>query len=402
MAVNDASFYQASTILNSIVEQASGQSAIAPTTTAEFVTTAQTALKMGTDVIMSAISNVLTRTIFSVRPYSRKFKGMEYSESAWGFHVRKLSIADKGVSNDKGYEWPVGYDSTKNPPLGNGEAVDQQIINKPSVLQTNFYGASVMQDSYTIFRDQMETAFEGPESLNQFVTMTVQNMSDKLEKYREEYARATLANWIGAILDEGQNSRVIHLLSEYNALTGLSLTAQTVYQPENFAPFMRWVYARVASISAMMTERSEMFQTVVNDYHVMRHTPERDQRVYLYAPSKYQTEAMVLSDTFNDNYLKMADTERVNFWQSIETPDSISVTPSYIGTNGQAVTGVGKEQAGIFGVIMDREACGYSVIKADSAPAPYNARGRYQNTFFNMELKNFNDLTEKGVVLLLD
>lgn len=402
MSVNDAEFYQASTILNAIVGQASGQQTIAPTTTADFVTTAQTALKMGYDVILSAVSNVLTRTIFSVRPYSRKFKGMEFSESAWGFHVRKLSIADKEVSNDKGYEWPAGYDSAKNPANGNGQSIDQQVINKPSILQTNFYGASVFQDSYTIFRDQIETAFTGPESLNQFVAMTVSNMSDKLEKYREEYARGTLANWIGAILDEGQNSRVVHLLTEYNTLTGLSLTAQTVYQPANFAPFMRWVYARVASISALMTERSEMFQTVVNDMHVMRHTPERDQRVYLYAPSKYQTEAMVLADTFHDNYLTMADTERVNFWQSIETPDSISVTPSYIGTAGNAVTGVAKEQAGIFGVIMDREACGYSVIKADSAPAPYNARGRYQNTYFNMELKNFNDLTEKGVVLLLD
>lgn len=400
--VNDGVFYQASTVLNSIVQQATGQSVIAPTNTSEFVTTAQTALKVGTDAIMSAISNVLTRTIFSVRPYTRKFRGMEYNESAWGFHVRKLSIADKDVSDDEGYSWPAGYDSSEGNPLGNGSSVDQQTINKPSVLQTNFYGASVFQDSYTIFRDQMETAFTGPEQLMEFVAMTTSNMSDKLEKYREEYARATLANWIGAILDEGQNARVVHLLTEYNTATGLALTAQTVYQPANFPAFMRWVYARVAAISALMTERSEMYQTVVNNMHVMRHTPERDQRIYLFAPSRYQTEAMVLADTYHDNYLRQADTETVNYWQSIETPDSISVTPSYINTTGAATTGAAKEQAGIYGVVMDREACGYSVIKADSAPAPYNAKGRYQNTFFNMEMKNFNDLTEKGVVLLLD
>lgn len=400
--VNDGVFYQASTVLNSIVQQATGQSVIAPTNTSEFVTTAQTALKVGTDAIMSAISNVLTRTIFSVRPYTRKFRGMEYNESAWGFHVRKLSIADKDVSDDEGYSWPAGYDSSEGNPLGNGSSVDQQTINKPSVLQTNFYGASVFQDSYTIFRDQMETAFTGPEQLMEFVAMTTSNMSDKLEKYREEYARATLANWIGAILDEGQNARVVHLLSEYNTATGLALTATTVYQPANFPAFMRWVYARVAAISALMTERSEMYQTVVNNMHVMRHTPERDQRIYLFAPSRYQTEAMVLADTYHDNYLRQADTETVNYWQSIETPDSISVTPSYINTTGAATTGAAKEQAGIYGVVMDREACGYSVIKADSAPAPYNAKGRYQNTFFNMEMKNFNDLTEKGVVLLLD
>lgn len=402
--VNDAVFYQASTILNSIVQQASGQAVITPTNTNEFVTTAQTALKIGTDAIMSAISNVLTRTIFSIRPYTRKFRGMEYDESAWGFHIRKLSIADKAVKNDDGFAYPAGYDSSKaDNPLGNGLSVDMQTINKPSILQTNFYGASVIQDSYTIFRDQMETAFQSPERLMEFVSMVTQNMSDKLEKYREEYARATLANWVGSILDEKQAARVVHLLSEYNTATGLALTAQSVYQPENFAPFMRWVYARVAAISAMMTERSEMYQTVVNEMHVMRHTPERDQRVYLFAPAKYNTEAMVLADTYHDNYLTQADTERVNYWQSIETPDSISVKPSYIGTDGAIKTPESNvEQAGIYGVIMDKEACGYSVVRADSAPAPYNARGRYQNTWFNMEMKNFNDLTEKGVVLILD
>lgn len=402
MAVNDMTFNQASTILNAIVHQATGQSVIAPTNTYEFVTTAQTALKTGYDPIMSSISNVLTRTIFSIRPFSRKFRGMEYNESRWGMHVRKLSIADRDTDNDNGYTYPAGYDAGQNPADGTGRSVDQQILKKPEILQTNFYGASVIQDHYTIFRDQVEGAFRGPDELMSFVSMTVQNMSDKLEKYREEYARGTLANWIGAILDENQNARVVHLLSEYNTLTGLSLTAQTVYQPSNFAPFMRWVYSRVASISAMMEERSEMFQTVVNGKHVMRHTPARSQRVYLYAPAQFQTSAQVLADTYHENYLKMADNETVNFWQSIETPDSVSVTPSYIGQNGAVVTGSAVEQAGIFGAIMDEEACGYSVVKADSAPAPYNARGRYQNTFFNMELKNFNDLTEKGVVLLLD
>ena len=66
---------------------------------------------------------------------------------------------------------------------------------------------------------------------------------------------------------------MLHLLTEYKALTGLSdLTAQTVYQPANFKPFMQWVFARISTISNLMTERSEMFQTVVNNMHILRLT----------------------------------------------------------------------------------------------------------------------------------
>ena len=73
MSVNTMTFQQISTVLNSIVQQATGQAAITPTTPGEFVSVANTALALGNDAVMNAISNVLSRTIFSIRPYSAKF-----------------------------------------------------------------------------------------------------------------------------------------------------------------------------------------------------------------------------------------------------------------------------------------------------------------------------------------
>lgn len=399
---NNMSFTQVSTVLNSIVQQATGQSVITPTNTSEFVNVAQTALLSGYDPVVNAISQVLSRTIFSARPYYRKFRGLEVSESAWGNHVRKLQVADTPLMDDDRYKHPVGYDGSKDNPSGNGLSVDQYVLHKPNILQTNFYGVNVFEDCYTMFRDQLDVAFKGPEEFAQFVSMIVQNMSDKLEQSRENMARATVANLIGAILSEGQNTRVIHLLSEYNTLTNQTLTAQTVYQPENFVPFMKWVYSRVAALSALMTERSIMFQTVVDGKPVMRHTPYDKQRVYLYAPAQFQIEAQVLADTYHDNYLKYADTETVNFWQSIETPDSVSVTPGYTGTDGAVKKGGAIEQAGIYGIIFDADAAGYATTQQWANPTPFNARGGYTNVWFHETTKNWCDNTEKAVVLLLD
>lgn len=400
--VNDMTVFQAGTILQSLVKQATGQVTIAASTPGEFVSVAQTALKTGYDPILNAMSQMWGRTIFSIRPYSRKFSGLEMSMERWGNAVRKLSIADKPIEDDARFTWPVGYDANQVPPLGDGKSVDMYALNKPDILQVNFYGQAVYENSYTIFKDNMDVAFTSAEEFMRFNSIVTGNRSDKLEQYRENIARGILANYIGSLLAEKQITRIVHLLSEYNTETGLKLTAQNVYQPENFASFMQWAYARIATISRMMTERSEMYQTVINEKHVMRHTPANKQKVYLYAKAMDQFDAMVKANTFHDNYLKFTDYEGINFWQSIETPDSISVTPVYTSTTGVATTGEAVEQAGIFGVIFDEEALGYAQVNNWSAVTPFNAKGGYWNTYDHVNFRAIMDMSEKGVVLLLD
>jgi hypothetical protein len=402
-SVNDMVVHQASTVLNSLVKQATGQAVITASTPGEFVSVAQTALKTGYEPILNAMSQMWGRTIFSIRPYTRKFKGMEMSLDRWGNARRKISVAEQPVKDDERFTYPAGYDATQDPANGNGKSVDMFKLNKPDILQTNFYGQSVYENIYTVFRDNLDVAFTGPDEFMRFNSMVAQNRSDKLEQYRETIARGLLVNYIASILEEGQNDRIIHLLTEYNALTGLKLTAQSVYQPANFQSFMEFVYSRIANISRMMTERSEMFQTVINEKHIMRHTPPNRQKVYLYSKALDMFDAMVKANTFHDNYLKYTDYEGVNFWQSIETPDRISATATYTKTDGTVATGAAnKEQAGIFGVIFDEDALGYAQVNAWNSLTPFNPVGGYWNDVDHVNFRTLMDMTEKGVLLLLD
>lgn len=394
MASNELSFNQISTILNDIHQQATGQKSIAAINTAGFVTQAQAVLKTGYDPIMQAVSQVLSRTIFSIRPYSAKFRGMMVDAVKYGNHVRKINIADKDFMDDD------------RPALVDGQSVDQQRVCVPNVLQTNYYGENVYQKCYTIFRDQLDVAFSSPDELARFVSLVTGNANDMLEQARENLARALVANYIAAKIT-ADSGNVVHLLTEYNTLTGLTLTSTTVYQPANFKPFMQWVYSKVAELSAKMTERSAKFHTNLTidgvDKTIMRHTPYDRQRLYLYAPARFQSEAQVLADTFHDNYLRWADTETVNFWQNINSPASITVTPNYITSAGvvataeQAVT-----QENIFGVIMDEETTGFTPVNQWQAPAPFNARGGYTTVWIHETHRHWTDMTENGIVLLLD
>ena len=404
--MNEMNFSQAATVLNGIVEQMTGQKQTAAITTPQdFITVAQTALKGGLDPVLNAIAQLWGRTIFAYREYRGRYEGMRMELERFGNATRKISVAAAGMEDDESYSWPVTYDAVNHPTnaLGNGQSVDMWTISKPDVLQTMFYGTAVWQQTFTIFRDQFDAAFRSADEFARFNSMVLQERLNDRESFREAVARGLQANFIGGIIEENDSNRVIHLLTEYNTLTGLTLTAQTVYQPDNFAPFMRWLYARIATLARMFGERSEMFQTIVNSKHILRHTPSDRLRIAVVSSALDQIGAMVKSDTFHSEYLDNATWEGINYWQSISDPTTININAVYTDTNGTvAQSQTATVNNVVFGFIHDKDALGYAYVNEWNATTPFNSRGGYWNEDYKARIKTISDNTEKGCVLLLD
>lgn len=388
MAVNSLQITDVYQILNNLHTQATGRAAIAPVNTSEFVSMATTTLAAGTDKVYNALMETIGRTVFAVRPYNRKFD-ITMTDEEFGAIKRKISYADKPIQAAS-QAWM----------FTDGQSVDQYVINKADPVEMRYYGSAIYQDSITIYREQLKTAFEGPAQLGDFLSGQMTHMSNKWEQWLEEQNRATVANFIGA--KNAANNGVIHLLTEYNTLTGLSLTAQTVYQPDNLADFFRWVRARINTLSRMMSERSGLFQVDVSGKAINRHTPAEDQRIYLRADALDIIDAMVNTVTYHDEPLAYADVRGVSYWQNINTPHQIQVTPSSVDANGAVTTEDQQTVSNVFGVMFDRDAIGSNRYYYDVANTPLNARGLYYNTWLNARLQYMNDLTEKGIVLLLD
>ena len=376
-------------ILNNIISQATGKTNIG-TINDNFVSVATTTLGIAPDALLNAITQVISRTIFSIRPYNRKFAGLFVDNMKWGNHVRKINIGDKDLENN------VSYD------LVDGKSIDADIVSKPDILQTNFYGQCVYSKHYTIFRDQLNIALQNEAEFERFYTMLVQNTMDMIEQCHENTARATICNLIGGKV-KGDTSNVIHLVTEYNDVTGLELDSDTVKKPENFVPFYKWAFSRIKTISGLMTERSLQYHINITGHNIMRHTPVQNQRLYLYTPEMNNVESTIFSSVFNEQYLKMMDYEGVNFWQSIKTPMGINTKSRYIDENG-AITEDSTYTAtsNTLGVLMDEEAAGITTYGARTATTPYNARGEYTNVWFHFNDRYWNDFTENAVVFLLD
>lgn len=399
---NDLSFNQLSTVLTAITKQATGVNNIAPIDTSSFVSVAQTALKTGYDPLTTAISQVLSKTIFSVRPYTRKFKGLNVSNQRYGNHVRKLLTIDKPFEDD---------DRLK---LVDGQSIDQYKVNKPKVLQTNFYGANQYQKSVTIYKDQLDCAFSSPEEFASFISMIMQNASDMIEQAHEETARAAICNLISGIYaaeatpqtvsaKANGGKRAINLLKLFNDSTGKALKVADVYKAENFEGFVKFTFSTINTIADLMTDRNTLFSSQLRDYTIIRHTPKDRMKFYLYTDLVNKINSEVYSTVFNPDFLKLVDFERVNFWQSALDPSTIKNKAVMLKDDGTLASGADSVTiSNVFGVLFDEEAAGYTTVNEWAQPTPFNARGGYYNQFWHFTDRYWNDFTENAVIFYIE
>ena len=397
---NTLSIDDISTVVNAVLTNAQGGNASAAT--GDFTTIAQLAQLQGFDPLSTAVSQVLSKTIFSYRPYDAKFKGLYKDEIRWGNKIRKLNPIDKPLEVDNRLRLDNGN------LLADGDSIDMYKINKPEILETAFYGKQQVQKTMTIWRDQLDTAFNSQEQFGNFLTMVMGNATDQLEQAREDLARGMVVNLIGAT---SQNSaQVVHLITEYNAASGATLDGQSVYLPANFRPFMQWVYARLRTIIDRMTERSYLYH--LNPYKggaqkfINRHTPIANQKCYMLADFMNKSETMAIAEIFHDDYLKFMDYEKVNFWQRLAAPGSISTTIAYLDAGSaqtdSALASVAFASDAVVGVIFDEDAAMIHQGSTWSGVSPMNIKGGYQTWAWHETLQHAMDQTENCVVLCLD
>lgn len=389
MSVNNMSFEQAATLLNAIQNQVTGTANVTATNVDEFISVAQKTIAAGYDPVLNAITQVIGRTIFSIRPYSSKLRSLIMDDKKWGSITRKLSISDK--------DWETSQEFN----LTDGSSVDPWVISKPNLLQMNYYGAAVYQRHYTIFKDQLDNAFRGPDEFGRFMTMVTQNCLDIIEQTHESIARLTIGNFVTGKI--AANNGVIHLITEYNAETGENVTSTTVFYKDNIGPFTKWLFARIDDLTNMMTQRTGLYQIQVTGNEINRHSPLTKQKVYMYSKMLAEINARVKADTYHDTYLELSDVVSIPYWQGTDSRMEINMLPTYLQADGTLTQpGAAVQEENVLGVIFDEEAMGMTIVNQWQASSGLNPSGGYFNMFYHFTERWFNDFTEKGLVLVLD
>ena len=391
MAVNNMTTEQAYTFMTALYEEATGkQASIVVKDTGTFTTVGQAVLKTGYDNVMSSISKVLGRTIFAVRPYTAKFKGIDASSERWGAITREISFADTGIEQDERI------------PLTDGSSVDMFKVKKPVVLELNFVGENVYQKHITIFRDQLDTAFASPADFAAFISGVMTTFYNELEQYREAQSRDALINFIAG-KKAGDSANVINVLQEYYNETGVQLTPTTMYNVTNFKPFTEWLYSFVNTLTDRMSERTELFHTKITNKPIMRHTPYNKLKMYMSAGVANKIDHLALANIFNPEKLKMVDFEKVTFWQNINDPYKVSAKPTYLQANGTLKTETNAVTvANIVGLLFDEDAIAITKKSSWMGNSPFNVAGGYYNVYAHETVQMLNNFSHNGVVLIAD
>lgn len=393
MSVNTMAFQDSAAILTSLAQQATGQAVQAVTDLSSYISVGQQTLRTGYDPLAIGVSQLVNKTIFAYRPYNGPLTSLDRDSDEWGAITRKVNAINMPVESEGSYALT---DGTHSP--------DMFDVRKPKLWQSNFYGYDVWADHVSITRKQLKNAVSNPGEMGRLMDLVLGTKANEMEMSRVAFRRATLANLIAAVNALNNTAQIRHLLTEYNAATGLSLTATTVMQPANYGPFIRWAYAQIAKVSDLLEDPSKTYHLNPSAGAILRHTPKADQRLYVYSGALHDIDSQVLATTFNDERVKLPKvTETVNFWQSPDKPMEINIKPAYIDATGAIVTSPTAENVKpIFAVLLDRAAAGVNFYEQAVEVSPYEAAGQYYNYWYHDAHRYYNDVTENAVVFLLD
>lgn len=394
---NNLTIDQAYTFMSDVYEQATGKAALAAVDAGNFTTVATAVLKTGYDNTISSIMQVLGRTIMSIRPYSAKFKNFLVDNQRFGYITRKINFVDTVIESDERYS------------LSDGNSVDMYKVRKPKVLETHYYGMNTYQTHITIFRDQLDSAFQSASAFAEFVSGVIQNVTDMLEQLTEAECRTALLNFISAKVlaptPTVGGDQAINVYAEFASTMGITTDAAlTSYMQsaDGYRNFVQWFYSFVNTLTDKMTNRSVLFHRNVTGKEVMRHTPYDRMKAYITSQLLNDFNARAISNTFNEDKLKMIDFEPVTYWQNIENPTSVQSGYTYIADDGSLTTVADSSitsPVNVLAVIFDEDAMGLTIANQWDETTPFNVAGGYWNRYYHRTYRSWNDLTENGIVL---
>lgn len=402
-------YTQISAILNTMYEEYTGRKTGMNLSFGQMQNTFKMGFEREDDNLYQIIPTVLAKSIFSIRPYSRKLSGMVWDAQRYGNYIRKFTpiVNNSNIDND---EWNIKAELDKPE-----EEQDWKAGTKPvkyDVLLTIASGGQTFARKYTIWKNQLNAAFDSEDGVASYFSMLMTEFSNIYEIDLENVARAQLANLAIILADAGsatptdgnlcKKNQVFHALTKYNAETGLGMTATTIMNPADFRPFMVWLSAEMKTLKENLAIRGTRFHGDFTNKVVNRHTDARDLRFYLVSKFGNYFEANG-SEFFHPEKAELGDYEKVTFWTDPEKPMTITGSAEGVKADGKSkFTLTNKTVKNVLGIMMDIDTLGIVPVDQSSAMEPLNARYLFRNGWNHYTFKTPVDFTENAILILLD
>lgn len=259
-----------------------------------------------------------------------------------------------------------------------------------------------------IYDYQLKVAFRDETEFGRFVAGIMTERGNDIESQKEAFNRMCLLNHIAGVYDIDSTvngGMVVNLTKAYNDRFGTNYTSAQL-RSTYLQSFLEFFVATFKITSDYMTNRTSKYHWVPTKagHTLLRHTPKAKQKTVLYTPLFTEAQAMVFPEIFNPNYLSMDNYEGVTYWQNINEPSKISITPAIPDVAGAGAGQVAGDPVSldyVVGAIFDEDAIMVDYQLESATSTPLEARKHYYNLWWSFSKNAINDFTENAVIFIM-
>lgn len=278
--------------------------------------------------------------------------------------------------------------------LQNGQTYSQDTFYQPKV-SAKFFNSKVTFDVKLSFTtQQVKESFSNVNELNGFISMLETGVKNSMTVKLDGLIMRTINNMTGQILNSANGLQKVNLLTEYNAVSGQTLTVAKALMDKDFLKFasltIKKYQARITKMSTLFNAGGKARFTTTDNLHTVLLSDFAD-----------SAEVYLMSDTYHNDTVSLPNHETVPYWQgsgksyAFNDISKIDVKIDAGNKTPKAVT-----QTGILGVMFDTNALGVSNLNQRTTTS-YNARAEFYTNYYKMDAGYFNDLNENFVVFYI-
>ena len=405
--------------INAMAAEMFGQNAtIQAIDESTFASVGESILQAGTENVINTLSLVASRNLIAIRPYKAKFRLMNALDSGmFSNRIRKISYYAKnatptGASNTQLFtNLAMGFDNGQNPSGGTPQSTESMWLQSTPVTWQSWFGGGIeWQYPYTLYENALKLAFRNGAEFAEFLNGFLVSCANDIETEKEAFSRMVVLNAIAGVADltASMPGSFVNLTSEFNTKFGTAYTTaqlKTTYLSE----FLAFFVAFFKTTSDMLENRSIKYhwspaKTVGGVSYVLpRQTKKADQRCMMIAKFWNDAEALVLPQIFNPQYLSIDSFEKVDYWQNINDPMAIDVTPAIPDVSAPAAQTVGArvQLSNVLGILYDRDAMMVDFHLESVESTPLEARKHYRTIWNTINKNPIWDATENFVVFYM-
>lgn len=278
--------------------------------------------------------------------------------------------------------------------LQDGQTYSQDTFYQPKV-SAKFFNSKVTFDVKLSFTtEQVKESFSNVNELNGFISMLETGVKNSMTVKLDGLIMRTINNMTGQILNSANGLQKVNLLTEYNAVSGQTLTADKALMDKDFLKFasltIKKYQARITKMSTLFNAGGKARFTTTDNLHTVLLSDFAD-----------SAEVYLMSDTYHNDTVSLPNHETVPYWQGSGKSyafNDISKIDVKIDAGNKTPKQV--TQTGILGVMFDTNALGVSNLNQRTTTS-YNARAEFYTNYYKMDAGYFNDLNENFVVFYI-